>query len=145
MTIRRILKQKAIGEIVTVSPEASVAEATRLLAEKRIGALVASSDGRTIAGVLSERDIVRELGKRGTGCLDDRVADLMTREVRTVSPDTLALRALDIMTQGRFRHLPVVEGNVMVGVVSIGDVVKYRLEEIQRENAALTDMITGHV
>ncbi len=145
MTVRRILNAKPLHEVVTIRPEVTVADAAGKLAEMRIGALVVSTDGKTIAGVISERDIVRELGRRGTECLTETVAQVMTSEVQTVKPDTAALRALDIMTQGRFRHLPVVEGSVMVGVISIGDVVKYRLEEIQFENAALTDLITGNV
>ncbi len=144
MTIRQILKSKPSQDILTVAPDTKISEATRILSEMRIGALIVSNDGNTIEGMLSERDIVRELGKRGTGCLDELVSDLMTTPVVTCTPDEVAVKALETMTSGRFRHLPVVEGDVLVGVISIGDVVKYRIEEVERENTALTDMIVGH-
>lgn len=144
MTIRRILNSKPSGSILTVRPDHTVADAARILSEKRIGALIVSKDGRSLDGMLSERDIVRELGKRGSGCLEDKVSDLMTAKVVSCAPDDLATQALQMMTDGRFRHLPVLEGGEMIGVISIGDVVKYRIEEVERENTALTDMIVGH-
>ncbi len=144
MTIRRILASKGSHSILTISPNATIAEATQMLAEHRIGALVVSADGKVMQGVLSERDIVRELGKRGAGVLEDLVSDLMTSKVTTVEPSDVAITALSKMTSGRFRHLPVMEDGTMIGVISIGDVVKYRMEEMERENSALTDMIVGH-
>ena len=144
MTVRNILKSKRAHDILTIAPSAKVAEAARLLSENRIGALVVSHDGVALDGMLSERDIVRELGKRGAAALEDLVSDLMTAKVVTATPDDVAVQALQKMSDGRFRHLPVLEASEMVGVSSIGDVVQYRIEEVQRENAALTDMIVGH-
>ncbi|MEO0387454.1 MAG: CBS domain-containing protein [Pseudomonadota bacterium] len=144
MTVRNILKSKRAHDILTIAPSAKVAEAARLLSENRIGALVVSHDGVALDGMLSERDIVRELGKRGAAALEDLVSDLMTAKVVTATPDDVAVQALQKMSDGRFRHLPVLEASEMVGVISIGDVVQYRIEEVQRENAALTDMIVGH-
>ena len=144
MTVRRILDSKPRHDILTIKPTDSVADAARILSENRIGALVVSSDGASLDGMLSERDIVRELGKRGPSCLDDRVSALMTAEVITAAPDDVAVTALEKMTAGRFRHLPVMDGGDMIGVISIGDVVKHRIEEVERENTALTDMIVGH-
>ncbi|MEM1265515.1 MAG: CBS domain-containing protein [Pseudomonadota bacterium] len=144
MTVRNILKSKPTHDILTVRPDATVADAARLLSENRIGALIVSSDGERLEGMLSERDIVRELGREGAKVLERPVSALMTATVVTSSPDEVAVQALQKMSDGRFRHLPVLESGDMVGVVSIGDVVKYRIDEVQRENVALTDMIVGH-
>ncbi len=144
MTVKKILQSKGNAEILTIKPDAEISEAAALLSARGIGALVVSEDGFRLNGVLSERDIVRELGRQGPACLDHRVSELMTREVKTAAPSDTAIDVLNKMTAGRFRHLPVLENGRMVGVISIGDVVKYRMEEIQRENAALTDMIVGH-
>ena len=144
MTIGRILQSKGSTDVLTVSPGATIGEAAAILSVKRVGALVVSRDGDTLNGVISERDIVRELGKQGPPCLDNLVSDLMTRDVKTVTPAATAIEALNIMTAGRFRHLPVLDDGKMVGVISIGDVVKYRMDQIQHENEALTDMIVGH-
>lgn len=131
--------------IVTVKPTDSVAEAVRVLSELRIGAVVVSSDGQRPDGILSERDIVRQLGKRGAAVLDSPISDLMTRDVQTCTVSEDALVILERMTQGRFRHLPVVDdqGN-MLGVVSIGDAVSGRLKELAAEKEALTGMIMGN-
>lgn len=144
MTVRQILNSKSISDILTITPDATIADAAKILSEKRIGALVVSRDGKSLDGMLSERDIVRELGRRGTHCMADKVSDLMTSEVITVAPGDVVVTALEKMTAGRFRHLPVVEDGVMIGVISIGDVVKDRIDEVERENTALTDMIAGH-
>ncbi|MEO1313770.1 MAG: CBS domain-containing protein [Pseudomonadota bacterium] len=144
MTVRQILKSKGSNEVLTIKPEMTVAEAARILSERRIGALIVSRDGAGLDGMLSERDIVRELGTRGASVLNDPVADLMTAKVVTASPDDVSVQALEKMTEGRFRHLPVLEGGAMVGVISIGDVVKHRISEVVAENTALTDMIVGH-
>lgn len=144
MAVKRILESKGNSEILTVSPSASVGEAAATLSARGIGALVVSEDGHRLNGVLSERDIVRELGRQGPACLDLKVADLMTRKVETASPTETAIDVLNKMTAGRFRHLPVLKDGRMIGVISIGDVVKYRMEEIQHENEALTEMIVGH-
>ncbi|MCV6593040.1 MAG: CBS domain-containing protein [Silicimonas sp.] len=142
MLVRQILTMKNAQNVVTIAPEASVGDAARLLSEKKIGAVVVSSNGAP-DGILSERDIVRELGKRGDGCLKDRVAGLMTRDLVTCAPDNTTDDVLQKMTEGRFRHMPVMEGGKMIGFISIGDVVKARLSELSMEKHALEDMIKG--
>jgi CBS domain-containing protein len=144
MTVRQILKAKPIHDILTITPEMTVAEAAAILSEKRIGALIVSKDGQSLDGMLSERDIVRELGKQGKEVLDRKVSELMTARVITATPDLMASKVLQMMTEGRFRHMPVMEAGQMVGVISIGDVVKDRIQEVEAENSALTEMIVGH-
>lgn len=146
MIVKQILAMKAgPDEIVTISPDATVAEAARLLSERRIGAVVVSSDGRRAEGILSERDIVRELGKAGAEVLDRKASDVMTSKVSTCVCGEDALTVLERMTQGRFRHLPVVDDDgLMLGVVSIGDTVFARLKELSAEKEALTGMIMGN-
>jgi CBS domain-containing protein len=114
------------------------------LSSKRIGAVVVSADGEVPLGILSERDIVRELGRRGTGCLSESVEMLMTREPVSCARGDDALVLLQRMTEGRFRHMPVMEEGRMTGIISIGDLVKARLEELAAENDALQGMIMGH-
>lgn len=143
MIVSQILHDKPQHDIATISANSSVAEATGVLSSKRIGALVVSEDGKTVDGMISERDIVRELGKRGTGCLTDKVSDLMTRDIVTCSKQDLADAVLTLMTKGRFRHMPVVDDGQMIGLISIGDVVNARLSEISMENQALEGMIKG--
>lgn len=143
MLVKQILKSNA-GGVVTISPEASVTDAAELLAARRIGALIVSTDGETVMGILSERDIVRELGKRGTGCLTDKVEAVMTRSIYGCTPEDNADQVLDTMTKRRFRHMPVMDGKRMIGVISIGDVVAARLAELQLEKDALTGMIMGY-
>jgi CBS domain-containing protein len=104
---------------------------------------VVSDDGSTIDGILSERDIIREMGKRGTACLSEKVGDMMTGVVSCCTKSDTAQSVLEAMTEGRFRHMPILEGGKLIGVISIGDVVKARLEEIANENAAMVDMIRG--
>lgn len=131
--------------IVTVKPTNTVGEAVKLLSELRIGAVVVSSDGKKPEGILSERDVVRQLGKNGAAVLDSPISDLMTKAVQTCTTSEDALVILERMTAGRFRHLPVVDadGN-MLGVVSIGDAVSGRLKELAAEKDALTGMIMGN-
>jgi len=144
MLVHQILKSKADEGVITLTPGTKVAEAAQLLSSKRIGTIVVSSDGKVAEGILSERDIVREIGKRGSGCLDDNVDALMTRDPITCSRSEDAESVLGKMTEGRFRHLPVVEDGEMVGLISIGDVVKARLQELSMEKEALEGMIMGH-
>lgn len=144
MLVSQILKSKADAHVMTVQPHLTVAEATVILAEKRIGALIVSRDGTTADGILSERDIVREVGKRGGTCLIDTVSSLMTRDPVTCSRLDTADQVLQTMTDGRFRHLPVVEDGKMIGLISIGDVVKARLSELSMEKTALEGMIMGN-
>jgi CBS domain-containing protein len=143
MLVSQILKSKASG-VITIAPGASLREAAELLADRRIGALVASEDGNKVAGILSERDLVRELGKRGPECLQDSVEQVMTRQIYGCKPTDLADQVLRIMTDRRFRHMPVMEGEEMIGLISIGDVVAARLSELEHEKDALTGMIMGH-
>ena len=146
MIVKQILAMKSgPDEIVTIRPDTTVAEAARLLSERRIGGVVVSSDGRKAEGILSERDIVRELGRSGAEVLERTASEMMTRKVSTCVCADDALEVLERMTQGRFRHLPVVDDKgEMLGVVSIGDVVFGRLKELNAEKEALTGMIMGN-
>ena len=144
MLVSQILKSKADVGVISVTPTSSVTDAAKLLSQHRIGTVVVSTDGETLEGILSERDIVRELGKRGTGCLSDPVSDLMTAKLTTCSPSNTALEVLEMMTAGRFRHLPVMVDGKMVGLISIGDAVKGRLAELAMEKESLEGMIMGH-
>lgn len=143
MLVQSMLKGKATDEVVTVAPGSSVAEAAALLSRRRIGAVIVSPDGRRVAGILSERDIVRELGARGPACMSDTVDRIMTREIVGCRRDDTAEAVMAKMTEGRFRHMPVMEGDEMVGLISIGDVVKARLSELAMEKEALEGMIMG--
>ena len=144
MLVSQILKSKSDDAVVTVLPSMLVSDAARMLAEKRIGTLVISKDGRTPDGILSERDIVREIGARGAGCLSDSVDKYMTSELVTCSRGDRADEILQKMTDGRFRHMPVIQDGQMVGLISLGDVVKARLTELAMEKDALEGMIMGH-
>ena len=143
MLVSQILKSKTDDTVVTVPPSTTVAAAAAILSTRRIGALVVSTDGKTLAGIVSERDIVRELGRRGAGCLTETVGEIMTNKVVTCTRQDRADAVLQLMTDGRFRHLPVVNGTEMVGLISIGDVVKARLSELSMEKDALEGMIKG--
>ena len=143
MLVSQILKSKSDDGIVTVEPEASVSEAASLLAARRIGAVIVSSDGKTALGILSERDIVRELSKSGAGCLTATVGSIMTAEIVGCGLSDTSDGVLASTTAGRFRHMPVVESGEMVGLISIGDVVKAQLAELEMEKTALESMIKG--
>jgi CBS domain-containing protein len=143
MIVSQILKTKADG-VVTIGSGASVRDAVEMLTARRIGAVVVSDDGATIKGILSERDVVRELGRKGPSCLDQAVETVMTRAVLGCAPGDSADSVLETMTARRFRHMPVIEDNKMVGFISIGDVVAARLSELQMEKDALTGMIMGN-
>jgi CBS domain-containing protein len=144
MLVHQILRSKSDEGVVTIGPGATIAQAAEMLSTKRIGAVIVSNDGVTPLGILSERDIVRELGKRGTGCLTDQVKALMTRKLVSCRPEDSADAVLAKMTEGRFRHMPVLKEEKMVGLISIGDVVKARLSELAMEKEALTGMIMGN-
>jgi len=143
MLVQQILNGKSSGDIATIPSDAKVSEAAGILSSKHIGALVVSDNGKSVLGMFSERDVVRELGRRGTACLSDCVRDLMTKDIVTCSPDERAHSVLQKMTNGRFRHMPVMKGDTMVGLISIGDVVQARLSEMAIENEALEGMIKG--
>jgi len=144
MLVSQILKSKASDQVYTSQPTMLISEAANILSEKRIGTLVISRDGKSPDGILSERDIVRELGSRGAGCLTDTVEKLMTTKLVTCSEDDRADAVLQKMTDGRFRHMPVLRDGALVGLISLGDVVKARLAELSMEKDALEGMIMGH-
>jgi len=139
MTIARLIEGRS-GPIVSIDVAATVREAVALLAEKRIGALPVLKDG-AIAGIFSERDVVYRLAAVGPAMLDGPVGDVMTAPAITVDPATEVLEALGLMTRRRIRHLPVVRDGAMIGFVSIGDLVKYRIERIESEAEAMRSYI----
>jgi len=143
MTVQNILKIKGDVDVVTVPASASLSEAASVLSSRRIGAVVVSDDGQRPLGILSERDIVRELGRRGVACMTDSVTKVMTSKLVTCTRADRATEVMQKMTDGRFRHMPVMDGEVMVGFISIGDVVKARLAELSMEKDALEGMIKG--
>jgi len=140
MTISMILADKG-REIVSIELAATLKSAATLLAEKRIGAVVILGADRRIIGILSERDIVRAIGERGTAALDEPVSQTMTRKVWTCTESETLVSILERMTEGKFRHVPVVDQGRLIGIVSIGDVVKHRLLEMERDSAAMRDYI----
>ena len=144
MLVQQILKSKGDNGVITIKPAMLVSEAASILAEKRIGGLVVSKDGESADGILSERDIVRSLAMRGATCMNDKVEDLMTRNPVCCSREDTSDAVLARMTDGRFRHMPVVQDGKLVGIVTIGDVVKARLQELAMEKDALQGMIMGH-
>jgi CBS domain-containing protein len=140
MTISIILASKG-REVVTIAPSASLASAVGLLVEKRIGAVLILGADRRVVGILSERDVVRALAERGAGALEEPVSQTMTRKVSTCNENESVLNIMERMTEGRSRHVPVVDQEQLVGIVSIGDVVKHRLHEMERDSTAMHDYI----
>ncbi len=138
MSVGEILKAKG-AEVQTIPSDATVADAVDRLRDESIGALVVSSDGQTVQGVFSERDVVTGLAEHREGLLNMKVGDLMTTTVATCSPEDGVEKVMLEMTELRARHFPVVEGDRLVGIVSIGDVVKNRLDEVQLEKNVLRD------
>ena len=144
MLVYQILKSKSDDVVVTVKSGSLVAEAAKILSDRKIGTVVISQTGKDAKGILSERDIVRAIANRGASCLMDKVDTYMTSKLVTCSRDESAGNVLKMMTEGRFRHMPVVEAGDMVGLITIGDVVKARLSELAMEKDALEGMIMGH-
>lgn len=142
MTAARILSRKGAGTITIKSGE-KISQAIECLADNNIGAVIVSDDGQNVSGILSERDIVRGLKLSGAAFLDSRVADIMTTDMQSCAPSDTLRNLLAIMTERRVRHLPVMENNRLVGIVSIGDVVKLRLDDLVMEAEALRGYITG--
>jgi CBS domain-containing protein len=140
MTVSIILATKG-REVVSIEPNASLASAVELLTQKRIGALLILGAGRRISGILSERDIVHALAERGADALAEPVSRAMTRKVATCTESETVASIMERMTDGKFRHLPVVEQSELVGIVSIGDVVKHRLREMERDSTLMRDYI----
>jgi CBS domain-containing protein len=145
MLVRDILSSKQIGKIISVATTDKVSTAAELLSEMRIGAVIVRDAGNEMDGILSERDIVRELGRSGSGCLINKVSALMTSNVKSCSPTDTTQQVMQMMTDGRFRHMPVMDDGKLVGVISIGDVVASRIKEVQFENESMADLIAGNI
>lgn len=141
MTIGAILASKG-SEVVSISSNDSVSNAVALLAERRIGAVPVIDDGHVV-GIFSERDVVYSIAKVGAAALDARIGDVMTAPAMTVDPDTPVMSGLSLMTKRRIRHLPVVRGESVIGFISIGDLVKHRIDHIEAEAAAMRDYIAS--
>ncbi|WP_394689332.1 CBS domain-containing protein [Hoeflea sp.] len=132
MTVKHILDEKG-REVVTVSPSMGTADAVRFLADNKIGAVVVTGVGGKIAGILSERDIVRAVASRGAEALSAPISDIMTSKVTTCGEHHTVNQVMELMTNGRFRHLPVETDGKLIGIISIGDVVRRRIEDVERE------------
>ncbi len=139
MTVRAILDTKG-HQVQSVEPGAKLSAAIKILSERRIGAVLVLEQGR-MEGILSERDIVRVLGERGAGVLDEPVSSVMTRKVVSCRESDTVSEIMEMMTNGKFRHLPVVQDGRVVGLISIGDIVKWRVSEYEREQEALREYI----
>jgi CBS domain-containing protein len=142
MRISDVLRVKG-EQVVTVPPGIDVTRLLAVLAEHKIGAVIVSADGRRVDGIVSERDVVRALAARGAGVLSEPVSAIHTSQVRTVAPEAALEDVERLMTEQRFRHVPVVVGGILHGVVSIGDVVKNRIDELEAERSSLAGYITG--
>jgi CBS domain-containing protein len=140
MNVTTILSTKG-REVATILPTATVAEAAKVMAERKIGALVITGAGNRITGIVSERDIVRALARQGASALQLPLNDVMTRKVVTCGPNDSVSNLMELMTNGKFRHLPVVDAEGLAGIISIGDVVKTRLAELESEQSALREYI----
>ena len=141
MTIGAILASKG-SEVVSVGSNDRVSDAVAMFAERRIGAVPVIDDGRVV-GIFSERDVVYSIAKVGAAALEARIGDLMTAPAMTVDPDTPVMSGLSLMTKRRIRHLPVVRGDTVIGFISIGDLVKHRIDHIEAEAAAMRDYIAS--
>ncbi|MBN9453599.1 MAG: CBS domain-containing protein [Bosea sp.] len=140
MNVEQLLSGKG-HDVVSVQPHRTLTEAIRTLSEKRIGAVAVMGADGALVGILSERDIIRALGELGAGALESAVSRSMTSKVVTCRPQTSVDELMEIMTTGRFRHVPVVENGRVTGIVSIGDVVKHRVAAIEAESQAMRDYI----
>ena len=141
MTVEHILRGKG-RNIVTIEANRTLSEAARLLSDHRIGAVLVSDAFRPVLGILSERDIVRAIAARGAAALEEPVSRSMTEKVETCTGESAIHEVMEMMTVGKFRHVPVVEGGRLVGIVSIGDIVKHRLAEVEAETQAMRDYIS---
>jgi CBS domain-containing protein len=140
MSVAVILAEKG-ANVVTITPSTTIADAASVLAAKHIGCVVVVDESGGIAGILSERDIVRALAARGASILEEQTSALMTRKVETGTPAETIHDVMERMTRGKFRHVPICEGRSLVGIISIGDVVKHRLADVEREASAMRDYI----
>jgi CBS domain-containing protein len=141
MRISDVIRAKGTA-VVTVEPQIDVRTLLGVLAEHGIGAVVVSSDGSTVEGIVSERDVVRALAARGATVISEPVSTIMTSDVKTCAPDAPVVDLMRTMTEGRFRHVPVVAGGKLAGIVSIGDIVKNRVGELEIERDSLSRYIT---
>jgi CBS domain-containing protein len=142
MRITDVLRRKG-DAVATIGPDRTVTELMAQLAENKVGALVVSTDGVTVEGIVSERDVVRHLHRQGPSVLSSPLREIMTSKVRTCSPEASVEDLMRVMTEHRFRHVPVVLDGRLAGIVSIGDVVKHRIDELQSERDQLTAYITS--
>ena len=140
MDIGKLIAGRASADIIRCDTNAQVRDVVAILAHKRIGALPVMDAGRVV-GIFSERDVIYRMAEEGSACLERTVGDVMTAPAITVAPDTKVDEALSLMTRRRIRHLPVVDGEVMCGFISIGDLVKSRIDEVEHEAAAMRDYI----
>ena len=144
MLIQQVLHVKAIPGVITLPPSATISNVIKVLSKKRIGGIVISSNKRYCEGIISERDIVKILSQDGADALDDTVDKYMTSQLISCTPDATADQVLTVMTEKRFRHMPVIVNNELLGLVTIGDTVKARLTELEMEKEALEGMIMGY-
>ncbi len=142
MQISNVLRFKG-DRVVTVRPDSDVRHLLAVLSEERIGAVVVTSDGRSVEGIVSERDVVRALAEHGAAVLAQPVTAIHTAEVHVVRPDTHVEELMRLMTDRRIRHVPVIADGALCGIVTIGDVFKNRIDELEAERAALTNYISG--
>ncbi|MBZ6075494.1 CBS domain-containing protein [Microvirga puerhi] len=140
MSVHHILSAKG-HQVLTIEPHRTLSEAVRILAERRIGALLVTNGSRPVSGIISERDVVRAVSANGAQALDEPVSRFMTERVVTCTSRADVNELMETMTNGKFRHIPVVEDGRLVGIISIGDVVKHRLAEIEAEAQAIKDYI----
>ena len=140
MNVKTILAAKG-GDVISIEPTADLAAAAKLLSKHRIGAVVICGAGGRLSGILSERDIVRAVAERGPAALELTVGQVMTRNVISCAENDSISELMERMTAGKFRHMPVLKGERLIGVISIGDVVKERVQEVEKDAAAMRDYI----
>jgi len=140
LRINQVLEAKQLREVVTIRPDAGVRELVATLAEHNIGALIVSADGTSMDGIVSERDVVRRMHSDGT-VIDNTVGGIMTEVVKTCSPDDELDEVMMVMTEGRFRHIPVCEDDQLIGIVSIGDLVRHKIDRLQFERDQLDNYV----
>ena len=142
MSVAHILQSKG-SDVISVSPSAAILEVAEMLAEHKIGAVLVMGAGDKVAGIISERDIVRALAQKGSQLAGSKVSDFMTRELITCAPDATIDQIMSLMTQGRVRHLPVLDKGKLCGMISIGDIVKRRIAEVEFEAEEMKRYISG--
>jgi CBS domain-containing protein len=140
MSIQAILNNKG-ADVIAIDSDQTVAQALQVMDKKAIGALVVGGDGQTCSGIFTERDVMRALAQHGAKALEESVCEHMTERPQSIAPTSGIDEAMSIMTQRRFRHLPVMTGDDLCGIVSIGDLVNYRIQQTEREAAAMKDYI----